>query len=236
LHFQGEHVHKSKKMNKIIFVWNVRKWKPIIVDASETGDRRWCHDFDARTHKMMTCSLSLSFSCWCETSLLFDISVNLNRCVLMIAPFDHSWMVCMYLRSAWLHLAPSRDPVTPQGHATRTFYKWEPRTYKPCAFCLHFGLFSRRRRCSSPGFRCGDVVSSLVSRLSVLSLWAITCLVQSSTDSTIQGRNQDFWNGGGVQPLKKSTHGGAKLLQKNLKIQVLICVFLASGNEIRRLP
>jgi hypothetical protein len=32
-------------------------------------DRRWRHDFDARTHKMMTCSLS--FSCWCETSLMF---------------------------------------------------------------------------------------------------------------------------------------------------------------------
>jgi hypothetical protein len=33
LHFQGEHVHKSKKINQIMFVWNVRKWKPILVDA-----------------------------------------------------------------------------------------------------------------------------------------------------------------------------------------------------------
>jgi hypothetical protein len=30
---------------------------------------RWRHDLDARTHKVMTCSLSLSFSYWCETSL-----------------------------------------------------------------------------------------------------------------------------------------------------------------------
>jgi hypothetical protein len=37
-HFKGEHVHKSKKMNKIMFVWNVRKWKPILVDASETTE------------------------------------------------------------------------------------------------------------------------------------------------------------------------------------------------------
>jgi hypothetical protein len=38
LHNQGEHVHKSKKMNKIMVVWNVRKYKPILVDASETTE------------------------------------------------------------------------------------------------------------------------------------------------------------------------------------------------------
>jgi hypothetical protein len=52
----------------------------------------------------------------------------------------------------------------------------------------------------------------------------------------------------GVQPLKKGTHGGGAapdserrrrealgLPQKKLKIQVLICVLLASGNKIPRL-
>jgi hypothetical protein len=39
LHIQGEHVHKSKEMqNKITFVWNVRKWKPFLVYASETTE------------------------------------------------------------------------------------------------------------------------------------------------------------------------------------------------------
>jgi hypothetical protein len=31
---------------------------------------------------------------------------------------------------------------------------WEPRTYKPCAFCLYIGLFSGRRWLI-PDFRCG---------------------------------------------------------------------------------
>jgi hypothetical protein len=38
LYFQRELVHKSKKMNQIMFVWSVRKWKPILVDASETTE------------------------------------------------------------------------------------------------------------------------------------------------------------------------------------------------------
>jgi hypothetical protein len=46
LQFQGEHVHKSKKMNKIMFVLNVRKWKPILVDASETTE----YDVTTLTH------------------------------------------------------------------------------------------------------------------------------------------------------------------------------------------
>jgi hypothetical protein len=38
LHFQGEHFHKSKKINKIMFVWTIRRWKPIFLDASETTE------------------------------------------------------------------------------------------------------------------------------------------------------------------------------------------------------
>jgi hypothetical protein len=47
------------------------------------------------------------------------------------------------------------------GRSTRTFLLCAPRTYNQCAFCLHFGLFSGRKRWLLPGFRCGDS-SSLV--------------------------------------------------------------------------
>jgi hypothetical protein len=49
----------SKQINKIMRS-----------NSSERNCARWRHDLDARTHKVMTCSLSLSFSYWCETSLL----------------------------------------------------------------------------------------------------------------------------------------------------------------------
>jgi hypothetical protein len=59
-HLQAENAHiVSTQINKIVFVWNIRNF----------SERRR-HDLNARTHKVMTCSLSLSFSYWCETSPL----------------------------------------------------------------------------------------------------------------------------------------------------------------------
>jgi hypothetical protein len=61
-----------------------------------------------------------------------------------------SRLLCNYVAPFWPCLSSLGSPS--RGHATRTT-PWEPRTYKPCAFCLHLGLFSGRRQWLLPGFR-----------------------------------------------------------------------------------